>query len=184
MENAAEALRMAGWVLIFVVALSVSMNAFTNIRQSIDTIVMDTDREYNTKYIQGNNTDRVVGLEAIIPTIYRAVKENIKIEFSGIVLYEENGIGISYIDNIPYTDYRREYFLKRIIFGKNFDDQDKGYERNHFPGIKFYDIGLAQTLKTQKFIESLGVYYTEEVKGADTPDAQKTEKRVITYIKI
>lgn len=194
MENAAEALKMAAWVLIFVVALSVSMNAFTNIRQSIDSIVMDTDRDYNTKYIQGNTdgdgnlvTERVVGFEAIIPTIYRAVKENIRIEFDGINLYydKDKKEDITYIDNIPYTDYEREYFIKRIIFGKKIADTvEKNYEAEKFSTIKFNDDGLAKVLGNQKFKESLGVYYTEEVKGSDAPDAQKTEKRVITYTKI
>lgn len=41
----------------------------------------------------------------------------------------------------------------------------------------FYD-----KIKGKKFKESLGVYYQEEVQGqVNTPDANRTKKRVITY---
>ena len=86
MENAAEALKMAAWVLIFVVALSISINAFTQARQSIDIILQIEDAEYYYDdyylYVDENKTkERVVGYETIIPTIYRAYKENYKICF-------------------------------------------------------------------------------------------------------
>jgi len=81
MENAAEALKMAGGVLIFVLALSICINAFTNTRQGIDNIVLYSDREFLTTYVEQNKgTKRIVGAESIVPTIYRAYKENIKIK--------------------------------------------------------------------------------------------------------
>ena len=49
-----------------------------------------------------------------------------------------------------------------------------------------YDIknnGLYNQIKGKQFTESLGVYYQEEIDGnqSNTPDANKTKKRVITY---
>lgn len=45
-------------------------------------------------------------------------------------------------------------------------------------GNNFYD-----TIKGKTFTEKLGVYYQEEIQGqSDTPTANKTKKRVITYI--
>jgi hypothetical protein len=82
MENAAQALRLAAWVLIFILALSLCINSFTQARQSVDQILMSTDREYITTYVdQAKNTQRIVGAETIVPTIYRAYKENFKIRF-------------------------------------------------------------------------------------------------------
>ena len=88
MENAADALKMAGAVLLFVLALSVIIFSFGQVRETADTILDYKDRE--TSYIDGNNyytttgTERQVGLETIIPSIYRAYIEEYKIVFDGL----------------------------------------------------------------------------------------------------
>ena len=90
MENAVDALKMAGSVLLFVIALSVAILSFTNARQAIDSVLEYSDRESLTiegdprfYYLSGGNNDtsRYVGKETIIPAIYRAYKENYKIVF-------------------------------------------------------------------------------------------------------
>lgn len=83
MENATDALHMAAAVLIFVLALSLSINAFGEVRQTAQTIIQYKDREYDYSYVEANDnkTERIVGLESIVPTIYKAYKENYKIIF-------------------------------------------------------------------------------------------------------
>ena len=74
MENAADALKMAAAVLIFVVALSISINAFSEVRTTATTILNYKDNEYDYTYVQSNGgTERLVGLESIIPTIYKSI---------------------------------------------------------------------------------------------------------------
>ena len=69
MENAADALKMAGAVLIFVIALSISIVSFGQVRQASDVILNYRDRE--TVYIDGDyyyeatGTERTVGLETV-----------------------------------------------------------------------------------------------------------------------
>lgn len=88
MENAAEALKMAGAVMIFVLALSVIIFSFGQARQSADTILDYRDRE--TAYIDAqdyyeiSSIERKVDLETIIPSIFRAYLENYKIVFDGL----------------------------------------------------------------------------------------------------
>lgn len=82
MENAAEALKLAAAVLIFVVALSISINAFGEARKTSQIILDNRDREYDYTYVEENGTtQRIVGAETIIPSIYKAYKENYKIVF-------------------------------------------------------------------------------------------------------
>ncbi len=87
MENAVEALKMAGAVLMFLIALTVSIVSFGQARIASDTLLDMQDRE--TDYINTDNyykltgTERVVGLETIIPTIYRVYHENYRIVFEG-----------------------------------------------------------------------------------------------------
>lgn len=85
MENAAEALKMAGAVLLFMIALTVSIVAFGQARQTADTVMINMDRE--TAYIDGQlyykleGTTRKVGLETIIPTLKRVFNEAYEVEF-------------------------------------------------------------------------------------------------------
>ena len=88
MENAADALHMAASVLIFVLALTISINAFGQVRQTSQALVEYNDREYSYTYVEENTdeagnvlTERLVGLDSIIPSIYKAYRENYKIVF-------------------------------------------------------------------------------------------------------
>lgn len=92
MENASDALIMAGSVLILVLILSIVALAFSNARESLDTIFAFSDREtltiqdddYYYLSTSGSNSNiaRTVGTETIIPSFYRAFYENYKIEFN------------------------------------------------------------------------------------------------------
>ena len=52
MENASQALKMAGAVLLFVLALSVAIVSFGQVRETADTILDHKDRE--VQYIDGD----------------------------------------------------------------------------------------------------------------------------------
>lgn len=189
MENAADALKMAAWVLIFVVALSIIINAFGMARQTTDILISYNDNEYYTDYVEQGNTERKVGYETIIPAIYRAYKENYKIIFlnndgTPMYFYENKNTKeqINYIDlekqNVG-NDTAKEEFIKYIVTGKEINNSQYKFENS-------YDIksnGLYNQIKGKQFTESLGVYYQEEIDGnqSNTPDANKTKKRVITY---
>lgn len=122
MENAADALKMAAAVLIFVVALSISINAFGQVRLASRTILEYNDKEYNYTYVEDNGTTkRIVGIESIIPTIYKAYKENYKIIFDEDILGED---GLYQID---------EFGNKRAIYTIDLDQSTSeialGYNR-------------------------------------------------------
>ncbi len=88
-ENIADALKIAGSVLLFVMGLSISILSFSQARESIDLVLAYSDRESLTIenddrfYYMANSKDtkRYVGKETIIPAIYRAYKESYKIVF-------------------------------------------------------------------------------------------------------
>lgn len=201
MENITEALLMAGSVLLFVVALSVVVLAFSQVVPAFDAIMSHSDREAMT--IQGDarfyyipeahRTNRIVGKETIIPTIYRAYKENYKIVFnfpSGYHLFnDKNGNPVDTIDlkkqNIP-NDLGSRQFLNGIIYGDFVYEPGKtktDYEK-HF-GIDMNYVPLFDYIQDYgpNIKEDLGTYYEEDL-GTDIPmveEINKTEKRVITY---
>ena len=202
MENASDALIMAAAVLIFVLALSLSINSFGQARTTAQVLLDYNDREYDYTYVEeAGSTRRIVGVETIIPSMYRAYKENYKIVFEGNPFGDEGIYGkendeglddaINYIDlekEVLGSDAHKEEFLKAIIYGQNGQfanwlETKKKYKTNY--QIKLKDIGIYDTIKANRFQEELGVYYQEEVNDtSDTPDANKTKKRVITYTKI
>lgn len=203
MENAAEALKMAAAVLIFVLALSISINSFSEVRQTSQTILNYRDREYETTYVEDNgSTERLVGAETIIPSIYKIYQENYKI------IFNINSIGYLYKkkitegenkgqdEEINYIDLQKEVlgnesqkqrFIQAILYGVNSFKEKSDVEKEFKNlGIEFNNPngGIFEKIKNIKYKESLGVYYQEEVdsdSASKISENNKTKKRVITY---
>ena len=204
MENAADALKMAGAVLLFVLAVSVAIVSFGQARETADTILDYKDRE--TVYIDGNlyykttGTERTVGLETVIPTIYRAYLENYKVVFEGLdspiytmklsngneikkyTLDLETKISSDTSQNIYNValanDEQKSEFLCGILY-KNFDKSRSktNFEKKY--NVSLPDNSLIEQLNRKVIKEYLGVYYQED--NEEVPDVNKTEKRIITY---
>ncbi|MBO5413929.1 MAG: hypothetical protein J6A29_06635 [Clostridia bacterium] len=84
MENAVDALKIAFAVFIFVMALTVSIVSFNNAKSTADVILYTKDKtnyyEYETA-IGKASENRIVGLETVIPTLFRYYKENFTVVF-------------------------------------------------------------------------------------------------------
>lgn len=204
MENATDALKMAGAVLLFVLAISIIILSFGQVRESADTIIDYRDREtvyiFGNYYYEGNdNNSRIVGLETIIPSIYRAYLENYKIVFSkgllGHPIYNEKYLidleNSSNETNITLgNDEAKVEFIQGILYGKNKDNDDVYSNPNARDKFETkFNISLAgcESIYTQLsgkngIKEYLGVYYQND--SADVSDANKTKKRIITYSEV
>lgn len=208
MENAVDALHMAASVLIFVLALTISINAFGQARQTADMLVSYNDREYSYTYVEENKdssgnvlTERLVGLDSIIPSIYKAYRENYKIVFENSESVLDNNEGLYKKRNNETGEYEPVFqidleneslageeqkleFLMAIIYGNKIDNFDSVSDRvRNNSGITLNNEGLYDKINNRKFKEDIGIYYQEEAGGVgeDVPEANKTEKRVITY---
>lgn len=118
MENAVDLLKIAFGVLIFTVALSISISTFSNARRAIDGITTIKDKTQEYVYLEPSTTsNRDVGIETIIPALYKAYSENYRVEFwvkdsagteKKLILYsrrnvearEKNWEEVNYIDLI------------------------------------------------------------------------------------
>ena len=204
MENAADALKMAGSVLLFVMALSICVVAFSQARESIDLILAYSDRESLTiendsrfYYLSSDSdTSRYVGKETIIPAIYRSYKENYKIVFEfddDYYLFEKNGEQIKTIylatEGLGIPNNLERAFLNGIIYHdfSSFENSKAEYEKTFEIKIDTTKQSLFEYLSSKeaskKIKESLGTYYVQDVGGTSTEveEVNKTEKRVITY---
>lgn len=92
MEDAADAIVMAGAILVFVIALSLAMTMFTTARSTADVVLYASDTTNYYEYMDiANNTakNRVVSWETVIPTLYKYYKENYT-----VVFLDKNGNGL------------------------------------------------------------------------------------------
>ena len=224
MENAADALKMAAAVLVFVMALGIGISSFSQARTAADTLISYTDRDSVTQYAEDIGTKtRFVGKETIIPTIYRAYKENYKIFFynsdgTPIQLYTRirNGVreSVNSIDlerDVIEGVNQQENFIMALLYGAS-----GTYKREDGSAMTFNDFcaellannskikdlnsqGMYGTiLKNSTFEEKYGVYYQNDLLPEDydpdtdisdqfdepeTPDTNKTKKRIISYYK-
>ena len=85
MENASDALIMAGQILVFILALTVCISSFTTVRVEVNRIVgeneeirmaKDGDEYINFIESKNNSSTRVVESETVVSSMYRAIKEN------------------------------------------------------------------------------------------------------------
>lgn len=228
MENATEALKMAGSVLLFVLALSVIIPLFGQARLTADTVMGYSDREHDyygsdldedfffyksDNDVDGGDVDkedkvRTVGIETIIPMIYRSYKENTKILFTkqggsayNLYMYRKNGSlqEVNCID-LKYTSIpagSEKIFIDGIVYGdftrvplKDSNETSTAAFKRTF-NVDFLmtggigeNQGIYDLLKDKTFKEYLGVYYQEDVTNDNpdnVPEANKDEKRVVTY---
>ena len=209
MENAADALKMAFGVLIFVVAVSLSVSTFSNAKKTIDSIISYRDKTQDYVYVEeSNEKNRIVGIETVVPAMYKAYSENYRIEFykknaqgqevklilyKNRTQYEEDNKWIE----INYLDLEDEKFaneataivhLQALLTQENLDNFTKKnatgtkkiYEEKFGESKKLYNY-----FKNKNFEERLGEYYQEDKSaGQETEglEINKTKKRVITYV--
>lgn len=201
MENATEALKLGASILIFVLALMISINAFTEARQTSQIVLEYNDREYDLKYedryIEDNGTtERVVSAEAIVTAIYKSYTENYKIVINDSEierLYGKSSNGSYTFEPINYIDLRKEslasvnqrrQFIQGILYGSNSFGTNKDNIIKEYKnlGIQFTTDGIYNLIKGRKYDEKLGVYYEQDTyDNVNTPTTNFDKKRIITY---
>lgn len=81
MESAVEALKMGAAVLVFVMALSITMLTFSQARETSEIVLQSSDNQRYYDAIETGTENRIVGFETVIPTIYKYDKERYKVTF-------------------------------------------------------------------------------------------------------
>lgn len=203
MENATDAFKMAAAVLIFVLAISIIILSFGQVRETADIILNHKDRETTYIYYDDIGSVRTVNLETIIPTIYRAHLENYKIVFSGLdkpiySIKQNDGTkiekySIDLNEEILGDNEKKAEFLCGILyhdFSKmqpaTASDKENYFKDTNF-GIKIElpEKSLYQQLQDKQaqgktIKEYLGIYYENDDQG--TPESMKEKRRIITYV--
>ncbi len=146
-DNVSDALKMGFGMLMFVISLTIAISSFSNARKAAQAILELNDREFDYTYVDNiSKTERYVGAETVIPTVYRSSYENYKIFFvdkneQKISLYIREGkdgtpVHVNYIDlqsmgeeataseaiNSIGGKEEQKKFLEAIIYGEDILD--------------------------------------------------------------
>ena len=202
MENAADGIKMAGAVLIFVLAISIIILAFGQVRETADILLDYKDRETTYSYYKPTDV-RYVNMETIIPTIFRSYIDNYK-----IVIKDSKGEPIELYSIISNDGSRNHYYSIDLSTLKLADNGKKAeflcgilyHDYSKMPGSSNYEkeqyfkttnfgmqidvpsTSLSDRLKGNKFKEYTGIYVYN-----DAPlivESMKRTKRIITYLQI
>ncbi|MEF2835937.1 MAG: hypothetical protein BHV96_05000 [Clostridium sp. CAG:354_28_25] len=191
MENAVEALKMAGFMLLFIIALSITMITLTQAKTTADSLVKNQDRQQSYQYIEvtgdlSKSLSRTVTLADIIPTLYRYAQEDYAVQFytssgSPLYIYEsgqiKNGVPVKKND----LDLDTEHWIEN---GETRYEDWRGNTtkiKQHVDDVVEY---LLANYKNSNFEEKLGTtedYEESQDTNELVPDINKQYKRIITY---
>mgnify|MGYP000214555322 CR=1 FL=1 len=134
MENAVEALKIAGAVLMFVLALTLGISSLSKANNTVDSVVRMRDKDTLTEYEivkPSKDLTRNVGAETIVATMYRAYEEDIEIYFKNAdgtdlpIYYKTDSSGNKKIDSNG-NEITVNYINKPIY--ENNKNEEESYE--------------------------------------------------------
>ena len=194
MENVTDALYMGFAALAFVLALSISISAFSRVTEVSQFMIDTRDRESGYTYVKyqdssGNiETNRIVSAETIVPNLYRVFEENYIVRFFdssnnpiNILKYEINNkttneINQSDINGSIGNLSNANEFIENLLKGTINSNPKFNTKIQLLPNESFYDI-----IKGSTWVETLGIYYYDDLHENYIDDINKTAMRVITY---
>ena len=210
MDNVVEALYMAAAVLIFMLALSLTLSSFSTFTNDLEDLIQaderidaasTTDIDGKTTYINYISAEeecRTVGIETVVDSLYRVYKENYTIvmkllqpdeydKFTSLKEYKTNLLKQATKDQVYKKTGETEPIINKgddiLVFSISNSDNQSDYIHNAL------NDGLYDLLKDKKFTEYTGLYYQDDVteqatntKPEGVSDVNKREARIITYI--
>lgn len=211
MENASEALIMAGSVLLLIIALTVSISSFSNLRLQVADILNQRDQVQIAKtdgndyinFIRNDNEDvRTVRTEAILSALRRMRNENYTIYIVGdflnmndlSVITEESGLILSVEEKNKNKNKQQKYGNQNLfdnsktIIRLAMDKDDKiYYSKNSKTKEKEQKLNkellddLYKITNNNLFKEYIGIYQDKTDEGVSQENKQTY--KIITFVK-
>lgn len=87
MENAADALKIAFAIFVFVLAITVTFGVISQAKSTADTVLYYSDDTNFYEHLRAKDRNRIVSVSEVISTLYRYYKESLCVT---VVLGNEN----------------------------------------------------------------------------------------------
>lgn len=128
MENAADALKIAFAVLIFVIAITMTFMSISQAKATADAVISMTDKTNYYDYYEGTE-ETIVGIDTLISTLYRYHKESFWItikEGTNIIadFNLENDNGTPWSGNQENIEKTIDWFINGLPAGSQINGQD------------------------------------------------------------
>lgn len=190
MENATEALLMAGAVLLLIIALTVNITSFTSLKKQVDEIVeqeeainlaTDENGDY-INYIENADDIREVGVETILTSIRRMERE----DYTIYIKYDNLVDAIKSADEKKIAEKTKESLITKLSDTQKYKDEDLIEADKEIVKISISEITndlieLVQgVIGEHKFNEYIGIYQEKTNEGVLEDDIKTY--RVITYV--
>ena len=164
MENAVEALKLAFAVMMFVMALTLSISSFSHANEAVTTLISMNDRENEYTYVEPTQgLTRTVGIETVVSSMYRAINQNIKIYFKDV---SGNIIPLCYKTDINVDGYKIKDSTSSSGY-KEIDSIDFSNETPQYTNM-YIDILLGGTSVidncVEKYLDGEKVIFKEKYK--------------------
>ena len=183
MENANDAIIMAGSVLMLLIALAITISSLNSIKKETqdfidqkNQLMMTSDENGYINYLKSDNNDRyairTVGIETVLTSIRRMTKEDYTIYIEPKTAI--SGLESKYDALIVDVDGNRNSVKMSLAGVRNRFVNDENLTKVLFA---IYD-----SLKNAKFTEYIGVYQNKTIEGVS--DANKSTYRILTYKEI
>lgn len=176
MENAVDALKMGFGIFVFVIAIAIAVSVIGQARSASDVIFHFNDKTEFYTYITEEDVDsdsRIVGIETIIPTIYRYAKEQF-----AVTIYDTNGNPI-----VRYDLWTEEIALD---WNKIYSEKDTTYNNivnrlNSLQRVVDNTTGKTKTINANDIISKLYEVKINNMTSVGAPwlgDNEKILKRI------
>lgn len=157
MDNAVDALKIGFSVMVFVIALTVSIIAFGQAREVSEEVFYMSDKTNFYEYVSDEKLPdgRIVSGETIIPTLYRYYKENFN-----VVILDKNGKKVCVFNlEEEIKNYNKDYKLAPWLGNADKDiklrvDIELTGETGEINGVKYTGAGLEKYVSGKQFKES------------------------------
>ena len=179
MENATDALIMAGSVLLLIIALTVTISSLSNLKTQTQDLLDDRDQLLATKdenggyinYLKSGGKDsdvRIVGIETVMSSITRMPTED-------DTIYIQTNETVAIPNDLKVIFQGNNYI--RLAISSEEKEKEKQYLYD-----KDVTGAIYNSLKFKKFKEYIGIYQNKTAEGVS--DANKATHKIITYEQI
>lgn len=152
MENAAQALKIGAAILVFTIAVATTFMVFAQAIQVSETVFKATDNDSYKEYTIGdkNTTNRIVGIESVIATLYNYDNQDdyfVYIENSGEV--ESFEISNEVVGSTAEVKQRIDKFVKEKLLNTSLKNAkfEESYKEIVYSGGKYTDNITGETIE-------------------------------------
>lgn len=148
MENAADALKIAFAIFVFVLAITITFSIISQAKSTADVVLYHSDKTNFYEHVDSKENNRTVSVTEVISTLYRYYKESISVTVNLGEQGETRTFDLSNASsNISTIEEELEEYIKNNLLDENIVGTDVKFEEEfvEVPISGIYETGEDDT---------------------------------------